>query len=181
VEYTGGAEPLFWLQPGGSGRDHRPLCAALATEATPSAPSGSTGRPLRKRPALTRGSLGRPPKGGRQAPASRGLVGDGLRVRRLQGGLPPRPGTVRLARIEQGSLGIHEACQISAEEIALGAGPTLLARVPALGARFLLDPATVARLAQLGPLGVDGNTGRASTSSQARQPLNKYPWGTQLD
>src|SRR5260221_9124485 len=36
------SEPLSWLPPGGSGRDHRPLCAALATEATASASSGPT-------------------------------------------------------------------------------------------------------------------------------------------
>src|SRR5258706_7886430 len=35
-------EPLSWLKPGGSSRDHRPLCTALVTEATASAPSGPT-------------------------------------------------------------------------------------------------------------------------------------------
>src|SRR5260370_39895814 len=94
-------EPLSWLPPGGSGGVHRPVCAALATEATPSALSGPTRRPFCKRPTLTRGDLGRPTKGGRQTPASRGLVLDGLLIRRLQGGLPPRPGRVRLTRVEQ--------------------------------------------------------------------------------
>src|SRR5260221_14692378 len=138
-------EPLSWRKPGGSGRDHRPLYAALATEATASAPSGLIAQPFRKRPTLTRADPRRPTKGGRQAPAPRGLVLDGLLIRRLQGGLPPRPGTVRLTRVEQGSLGINEACQPGREEIALGTGPTGTG-VPALGARFLLDPATVARL-----------------------------------
>src|SRR5258706_7771132 len=138
-------EPLSWLQPGGSGRDHHPLCAALATEATASAPSGPTRRPFCKRPTLTRGNPMGPPKGGRQPPASRGLVGDGLLIRRLQGGLPPRPGGVRLARVEQGCVWMNKACQIGREEIALGTGPTGTG-MPALGTGFLLDPATVARL-----------------------------------
>src|SRR5258707_11796518 len=138
-------EPLSWLPPGGSGRDHHPLCAALATEATASALSGPTRRPFCKRPTLTRADRG-PPKGGRQTPAPRGLVVDGLLIRRLQGGLPPRPGGVRLTRVEQGGCWINEACQQGREEVALGTGPTPLAGMPALGARFLLDPAAVAGL-----------------------------------
>src|SRR5258708_22906102 len=117
-------EPLSWRKPGGSGRDHRPLCAALATWATPSALSGLTTRPFCKRPTLTRGGLGRPTKGGRQPPASRGLVLDGLPIRRLQGGLPPRPGLTRLTYAEQGCVWVDEACQMGREEIALGTGPT---------------------------------------------------------
>src|SRR5258706_1719327 len=138
-------EPLSWLPPGGSGRDHHPFYAALATRATPSAPSGPTRRPFCKRPTLTRADR-RPPKGGRQPPAPRGLVLDGPLIRRLQGGLPPRPGRTRLTHAEQGRVWINEACQIGREEIALSAGPTLLAGMPALGARFLLHAATVARL-----------------------------------
>src|SRR5713101_6519301 len=74
VPYT---EPLSWLPPGGSGRDHRPLCAALTPRATPSALSGPPRRPFCKRPTLTRADRG-PTKGGRQPPAPRGLVVDGL-------------------------------------------------------------------------------------------------------
>src|SRR5260370_3108212 len=147
-------EPLSWRKPGGSGGDHRPLCAALATWATPSALSGLTTRPFCKRPTLTRGGLGRPTKGGRQPPASRGLVLDGLLIRRLQGGLPPRPGGVRLTRVEQEGCWIHEASQPGREKVALGTGPTGTG-MPALGARFLLHQATVARLGQPRSPGVD--------------------------
>src|SRR5260221_13087491 len=97
-------EPLSWRKPGGSDRDHRPLYAALATEATASASSGLTAQPFRKRPTLTRADR-RPTKGGRRLPAPRGLVLDGLLIRRLQGGLPPRPGLTRLAHAEQGVSG----------------------------------------------------------------------------
>src|SRR5260221_9881136 len=138
-------EPLSWRKPGGSDRDHRPLCAALATRATASASSGLTAQPFRKRPTLTRGNPRGPTKGGRQTPASRGLVLDGLLIRRLQGGLPPRPRRLGLAYVEQGGVWIHEASQMGREEIPLGASPTGTS-VPALGAGFLLDPATVARL-----------------------------------
>src|SRR5260370_11930268 len=96
------SEPLSWLKPGGSGRDHRPLCAALATRATASAPSGLIAQPFCKRPTLTRADPRGPTKGGRQTPASRGLVVDGLLIARLQGGLPPRPGCRRLPYSEQG-------------------------------------------------------------------------------
>src|SRR5260370_39146870 len=95
-------EPLSWRKPGGSGGDHRPLYAALATWATPSALSGLTTRPFCKRPTLTRGGLPRPPKGRRQPPASRGLGLDGLLIRRVQRGLPPRPGAARLTHAEPG-------------------------------------------------------------------------------
>ena len=103
-----------------------------------------------RRPALTRTGphqhcRWRPTKGGRQPPAPRGLVVDGPRIRRLQGGLPPRPGGVRLTRVEQRGCWMDEACQIGREEIALGASPTGTG-MPTLRARFLLDPATVARL-----------------------------------
>src|SRR5260370_18214677 len=114
-------EPLSWLKPGGSGRDHRPLCAALATRATASALSGPTRRPFRKRPTLTRASPRGPPKGGRQPPASRGLVLDGLLIRRLQGGLPPRPAATRLTRVEQGGCWVNKACQLGREEVPLRA------------------------------------------------------------
>src|SRR5258708_23983891 len=116
----------------------------ITTRATASAPSGPTRRPFCKRPTLTRASPRGPTKGGRQTPAPRGLVLDGLLIRRLQGGLPPRPGRVRLTYVEQGRVSINEACQQGREEVALGTGPTPLAGMPALGARFLLDPAAVA-------------------------------------
>src|SRR5258708_17052661 len=138
-------EPLSLLPPGGSDRDHRPLYAALATEATASALSGPTRRPFCKRPTLTRADPRRPTKGGRQTPAPRGLVGDGPLIRRLQGGLPPRPGRVRLTRVEQGGCWVNKACQQGREEVPLRASPTGTG-MPALGAGFLLDPATVARL-----------------------------------
>src|SRR5258706_1048952 len=173
-------EPLSWLKPGGSGRDHRPLYAALTTRATASALSGPTRRPFCKRPTLTRGGLGRPTKGGRQTPASRGLVLDSLLIRRLQGGLPPRPGLTRLTRIEQGGCWIHEACQPGREEIALRASPTG-AGMPALGARFLLDPAAVAGLGESCPPGIDVHDGPASTHSQARQSFDKHPRRAELD
>src|SRR5260370_24656536 len=96
------SEPLSWLKPGGSGRDHRPLYAALTPRATASALSGPIAQPLCKPPTLTRGNPSGPTKGGTQTPASRGLVVDGLLIRRLQGGLPPRPGRVRLTYVEQG-------------------------------------------------------------------------------
>src|SRR5260370_38595231 len=138
------SEPLSWLKPGGSDRDHRPLYAALTAWATASASSGLTRRSLRKRPTLTRIDR-RPTKGGRQTPASRRLVFDGLLIRRLQGGLPPRPGRVRLPHAEPGPVWIHKASQQGREEVALRASPTGTG-MPALGAGFLLDPATVARL-----------------------------------
>src|SRR6266851_2488665 len=173
------SEPLSWLKPGGSGRDHRPLCAALTTRATPSALSGPTRRPFCKRPTLTRADRG-PTKGGRQPPAPRGLVVDGLLIRRVQGGLPPRPRRLGLTYVEQGRLGIHEACQIGREEIALSAGPTGTG-MPALGARFLLHAATMARLGESCPPGIDRHDGPASTSSQARQPLDEHPRRAELD
>src|SRR6266851_8649773 len=173
------SEPLSWLKPGGSGRDHRPLCAALTTRATPSALSGPTRRPFCKRPTLTRADR-RPTKGGRQPPAPRGLVLDGLLIRRLQGGLPPRPGTVRLAYVEQGGVWIHEACQQGREEVALGTGPTGTG-MPALGAGFLLHAATVAGLGESCPPGIDVHDGPASTSSQAGQAFDKHPRRAELD
>src|SRR5260370_18057087 len=117
-------EPLSLLPPGGSDRDHRPLYAALATEATPSALSGPTRRPFCKRPTLTRADPRGPTKGGRQTPAPRGLVVDGLLIRRLQGGLPPRPGRLGLAHVAQGRVWIHEASQPARPHVALGASPT---------------------------------------------------------
>src|SRR5260221_7904600 len=174
------SEPLSWLKPGGSGRDHRPLCAALATEATASASSGPTRRPFCKRPTLTRGNPRGPTKGGRRLPASRGLVLDGLLIRRLQGGLPPRPGRVRLAYVEQGRLWIHAACQQGGEEVPLGTGPTGTG-MPALGAGVLLHAATVAGLGESCPPGIDVYDRPASTSSQAGQALDKHPQRTQFN
>src|SRR5713101_6452806 len=173
-------EPLSWLKPGGSGRDHRPLCAALATWATPSALSGPPRRPFCKRPTLTRGNPRGPTKGGRQTPTPRGLVVDGLLIRRLQGGLPPRPRRLGMARVEQGRVWINKACQPGREEIALSASPTGT-DMPALGARFLLDPAAVAGLGEFCPPGIDRHDGPASTLSQARQALDKHPRRAELN
>jgi hypothetical protein len=103
-------EPLSWLKPGGSGRDHRSLGAAAAHVDYTSALESIDWRPFRKRPTLTRDGPWRPAKGGRKFPAPRGLVGNGLLVRRLQGGLPPRPRPMGAACIEQGCLWINEAC-----------------------------------------------------------------------
>src|SRR5260370_17282152 len=103
-------EPLSWLKPGGSGRNHHPLCAALTTRATASAPSGPTTRPCRKRPTLTRADR-RPTKGGRQTPAPRGLVGDGPLIHRLQGAPPPRPARLGIALPSQGHALIHQTTQ----------------------------------------------------------------------
>src|SRR5260221_1663323 len=174
------SEPLSWLPPGGSGRDHHPLCAALATEATASASSGLIAQPFRKRPTLTRGNPRGPTKGGRRLPAPRGLVLDGLLIRRLQGGLPPRPGLTRLAYVEQGRLWIHAACQIGREEVPLGTGPTGTG-MPALGAGVLLHAATVAGLGESCPPGIDVHDRPASTSSQAGQALHKKPQRTQFN
>ena len=62
---------------------------------------------------------------------------------------------------------MNEAGQIRREEIALGAGAagTLM---PALGARFLLDSATVTRLGEPGAPGIDVDDRPASTRSQTR-------------
>src|SRR5215813_4186456 len=110
-----------------------------------SALSGSTAQPFCKRPTLTLGSPGRPSKGGRQAPAPRGLVRKGLLIRRLQGGLPPRPSRMGLTHVEQRGFGINETGQIGREEIPLGADAAE-ADMPALRAGFLLDSATGAHL-----------------------------------
>ena len=96
------------------------------------------------------------------------------------GGLPPRPGRLRLTRVEQGRLWMNETCQIGREEIPLGAGATR-ADMPALGAGFLLDAATVARLGEPRAPGVDQDDGPASTHSQTRQPLDKHARRTELD
>src|SRR6266851_467767 len=172
------SEPLSWLKPGGSGRDHRPLCAALTTRATPSALSGPTRRPFCKRPTLTRADRG-PTKGGRQPPTPRGLVVDGLLIRRLQGGLPPRPRRLGLARVEQGRVWINTACQPGREEAPLRAGPTGTG-MPALGAGFLLDPAAVAGLGEFCPPGIDRHDGPASTLSQAGQAFDEHPRRAEL-
>ena len=166
------------MKPGGSGRDHRPLCAALATWTTPSALSGPTGRPFCKRPTLTRASR-RPTKGGRQAPAPCGLVGNGLLVRRVLGGLPPRPGFPRLTRVEQGGFWMNEPSQIRREEIPLGARAAGT-DVPAIRTGLLLDSATVTGLGEARAPGVDQNNGPASTRSQARHPQDIHPRRTQL-
>src|SRR5690242_8732247 len=96
------------------------------------------------------------------------------------GGLPPRPGFLRLTRVEQGRLGMDKACQPGREEIALRAGPAGTA-MPALGTGLLLDLATVTRLGQSRAPGVDEHDRPASTHSQTRQALNKHPRRTQLD
>src|SRR5260370_10427652 len=173
-------EPLSWLKPGGSGRDHRPLYAALTPRATASALSGPIAQPFCKRPSLTRGNPRRPTKGGRQTPTPRGLVVDGLLIRRLQGGLPPRPGRVRLTYVEQGRVWINKACQQGREEIALSASPTGTG-MPALGARFLLDPAAVAGLGELCPPGVDPHERAARTPSHAGQTPVKQPRRAELN
>src|SRR5262249_35747884 len=64
------SEPLSRLKPGGSGRDHRPLDAALAAWATRQRSRASTDDPSSRRPTLTLADR-RPTKGGRQAPATR--------------------------------------------------------------------------------------------------------------
>ena len=75
---------------------------------------------------------------------------------------------------------MDEAGQIGREEIALGTGATR-ADMPALRARFLRDPATMTRLGESCPPGIDRDDGPASTRRQARQSLDKHPWGTELD
>ncbi len=75
---------------------------------------------------------------------------------------------------------MNEAGQIGREEIALGAGATRT-DLPALGARFLLDPATVTRLGEPRTPGVDRDDGPASTHSQTGQSLDKHARRTEVD
>src|SRR5262245_21570945 len=96
------------------------------------------------------------------------------------GGLPPRPGGLRLTRVEQGRLWIHKARQIRREEIRLCTGATG-AHLPALRAGFLLDPATGARLGEPRAPGVDRDDRPASTPSQTGQPLDKQARRGELD
>ena len=89
------------------------------------------------------------------------------------GGLPPRPGRLRLTRVEQGCVWMNEARQIRREEIRLCTGAAG-ADLPALRTGFLLDPATRARLGEPRAPGVDQDDGPASKCRQTGQPLDKH-------
>src|SRR5260370_19537419 len=52
--------------------------------------------------------------------------------------------------------------------------------MPALGACYFFARVAVARWGKSRSRGIDGQDGPASTSSQARQPLDEHPWGTAL-
>jgi hypothetical protein len=104
-------EPLSRLQPGSSDRDHRPLCAALATWTTLQRSQVRLRNPSSRRPTLTLPDQ-RPTKGGRQTPAPRGLVRDGLLIRRRHGwaptpARPPGPDPHRAGRILDEQNGPH--------------------------------------------------------------------------
>ena len=52
-------------------------------------------------------------------PSTCRLVLDGPLIRRSQAPFHTRPGILRLARVEQGRLSFHKACQVGGEEIPL--------------------------------------------------------------
>jgi hypothetical protein len=142
------SEPLTRLKPGGSGRDHRSLDAALALWATASALERIACATLVQATRVSLGSAGgRPKAAGRRLPHA-GLVMNGLLVRRVPGGLPPRPGFPRLTQHPAGmSRDERTAPNRPRRDLGFALVPQgqTCQRVPA---GFLLHPATRARVAR---------------------------------